>query len=213
MVDKDVCVVELTQGDERYVVPREEAVALKQRLSRTAGAAPVAERTISDAGSLLTITAEEATRLEAIVGIADTPEELKKLVGWQGKRFAIYDPVDKFQIRWKPIEKKAKELGQEFQQSLTQAIAAAPHNGMYAIHPQTHQMSPDSRRQWRDRTDECIKHIKGCIQNINEMSKLIRENEDMFDEDDAAQMAQARTSFLTILDQLRRNRTARYLLR
>jgi hypothetical protein len=67
------------------------------------------------------ITAEEGVALQAIAGMAETPQELAALVSPQSKQFAVYEPMDRFALRAKPIMDQLRQYETNLQLAYVRA--------------------------------------------------------------------------------------------
>ena len=193
MVDRDLGVVMMTKNGKPYFASMADAKSLRAQLTAEDGRAPT-EKIICQPGALVTVTADEALQMKALKGLADTPEELIQLLGVSGKPTMIYDPMDKFWLRLKPVQARIKEMGQQFEKAWDDAVQAAPGRGNYTYYQQTGKFTPESQREWRKRTDNCVAYIDQCIRILNEMQALMKVNSDLFSEDDAGPLKEIQSS-------------------
>ena len=101
MADKTLGAVALTVNDKIEVMSVKDADEAKRQY--IANKTPYTERLVCPAGKPVVITAEEGVALHAVAGMAESPQELAALVSPQSKRFAVYEPMDRFAVRAKPI--------------------------------------------------------------------------------------------------------------
>ena len=101
MADKTLGAVALTVNGKTEVLSVKDAAAAKKQYA--ASKTPFTERVLCPEGKPVVITAEEGVAIHAIAGMADTPQELAALVSPQSKRFALYEPMDRFALRSKAI--------------------------------------------------------------------------------------------------------------
>ncbi len=101
MVDKTLGAVALTVKGKTEVMSVKDAAAAKAQY--TASKTPFTEKQLCPAGLPVVITAEEGAEIGAIAGLAETPQELAALVAPQCKQFAVYEPMDRFALRAKPV--------------------------------------------------------------------------------------------------------------
>ena len=113
MADKTLGAVALTVNGKTEVMSVKDAEAAKQRYN--ASKTHFTERLVCPVGKPAVITAEEGAALHALGGIAETPQELAALVSPQSKRFAIYEPMDRFALRAKPIMDQLHQFAASFQ--------------------------------------------------------------------------------------------------
>jgi hypothetical protein len=113
MADKTLGAVALTVNGKTQVMSVKDAAAAKARYA--ASKTSVTERQVCPVGTPAVITAEEGAALHALAGTAETPQELAALVSPQSKRFAVYEPVDRFGLRAKPVMDQLLQLIANFQ--------------------------------------------------------------------------------------------------
>ncbi len=101
MSDKTLGAVAITVNGKTEVMSAKDAQEARARY--TASRTQFLERLICPVGKPVVITADEGLELHAIAGVADSPQELAALVSPQSKRFAIYEPMDRFAVRAKPV--------------------------------------------------------------------------------------------------------------
>jgi membrane-bound ClpP family serine protease len=108
MADKTLGAVALTVNGKTDVMSVKDADAAKERYK--ASKTPYTERLVCPVGRPVVITAEEGVALHAVAGMAESPQELAALVCPQSKRFAVYEPMDRFALRAKPIMDQLHQL-------------------------------------------------------------------------------------------------------
>ena len=123
MADKTLGAVALTVNGKTEVMSVKDAEVAKRQY--TASKTPFTERLLCPVGKPVVITAEEGVALHAVAGMAETPQELAALVSPQSKRFAIYEPMDRFALRAKPIMDQLDQFGTKFQPPWTCAPGRA----------------------------------------------------------------------------------------
>jgi membrane-bound ClpP family serine protease len=113
MVDKTLGAVAITVNGKIQVMSVKDAAAAKTQY--TASKTPFTERLLCPAGRPVVITDEEGMALHALAGVAETPKELAALVAPQSKQFAVYEPMDRFALRAKPIMEQLHQLEMNYE--------------------------------------------------------------------------------------------------
>jgi ATP-dependent protease ClpP protease subunit len=122
MADKTLGAVALTVNGKTDVMSVKDAEGAKKQYA--AGKTLYTERVVCPVGRPVVITAEEGLALHAVAGIAESPEELAALVSPQSKRFAVYEPVDRFALRAKPVMDRLHQLLANVDAAVLRAEAA-----------------------------------------------------------------------------------------
>jgi len=205
MVEKERGAVEVTQGARRRIVGADEAADLARKAASSG--APFAQRTICPKGTLLTITAEEARRLGAIRGLAETPAELARFLPRGVARYAIYDPVDKFLLQLQPVFKEVQQLSQRLSAALGAVAKSDPVNFRYVVDRRTRRFTPSSRRQWRRQVEAHLRHVNECIGVLDAWLALIGKHEGLFASTEADYLRSMRDGLRTYRASALRMRT------
>jgi ATP-dependent protease ClpP protease subunit len=174
MMDKTLGVVALTVNGKTEIMSVKDAESAKAKYA--ASKTPFTERLVCPVGKPAVITAEEGMELHAVAGMVDKPQELAALVSPQSKRFAIYEPMDRFALRSKPIMDQRDQCLSKFEAAVLRARA-----GGY--------WTPDI-----------------CTEAINALDKILdlqKRNPDFFDPDDSKDAADARVKFIALLKTMR----------
>ncbi|MGD1000076.1 MAG: hypothetical protein ABSA67_05180 [Candidatus Brocadiia bacterium] len=119
MADKTLGAVALTVSGKIEVMSDKDATAAKAKY--TASKTPFTVRQVCPVGRPVVITAEEGVALQAIAGMAETPQELAALVSPQSKQFAVYEPMDRFALRAKPIMDQLRQYETNLQLAYVRA--------------------------------------------------------------------------------------------
>ena len=173
MADKTLGAVALTVNGKTEVMSVQDAEVAKRQYA--ASKTPFTERLVCPVGRPVVITAEEGVALHA-VAMAETPQQLAALVSPQSKRFAIYEPMDRFSVRAKPIMDQLEEFWTRFR-------------------------AADLRARTGGLTqDVCIEAI-GALDKILDLEKR---NPDFFDPDDSKEVSEIRSLILGALRGMRR---------
>jgi hypothetical protein len=175
MMDKTLGVVALTVNGKTEIMSVKDAESAKAKYA--ASKTPFTERLVCPVGKPAVITAEEGTALHAVAGMAETPQELAALVSPQSKRFAIYEPMDRFALRAKPILDQMEQLATKFSAAILRARASG---GLTQ--------------------DTCVEAIGA----LDKMLELQKRNPDFFDPDDSKGVAEARAYLVALLKASRR---------
>jgi hypothetical protein len=122
MADKTLGAVALTVNGKTDVMSVKDAEAAKRQYAATKTL--YTARVICPVGRPVVITAEEGLALHAVAGVAESPEQLAALVCPQSKRFAVYEPMDRFALRAKPIMDRLHQLLTNVDGALLRAGAA-----------------------------------------------------------------------------------------
>jgi hypothetical protein len=75
-------------------------------------------------GRAAAIIAEDAAALHIVAGVAESPEELAALASPQNKRFAVYEPMDRFALRTKPVMSQMAQLAEQLNEAFIQESVA-----------------------------------------------------------------------------------------
>jgi membrane-bound ClpP family serine protease len=176
MADKTLGAVALTVNGKTEVMSVKDAAAAKARY--TASGTPVTERQVCAVGIPAVITAEEGAALDALAGTPESPQELAALVSPQSKRFAIYEPVDRFALRAKPVMDQLHQFQTNFQTVCMRARAAGA----------TPEICYDA------------------INALDKIIELVKHNPDFFDPDDAKRATEVKDRIIAVLKILRGGR-------
>ena len=119
MADKTLGAVALTVNGKTEIMSVKDAEAAKRQYA--ANGTKYTERRVCPEGKPVVITAEEGVALHAVAGIAESPHELAALVAPESKRFAIYEPMDRFALRFKPVMDQLQQYMTNFETTLMRA--------------------------------------------------------------------------------------------
>jgi hypothetical protein len=170
MADKTLGAVALTVNGKTEVMSVKDARSAKDRYN--ASKTPFTERLLCPVGKPAVITAEEGVALHALAGMAETPQELTALVSPQSKQFAIYEPMDRFALRAKPVMDQLDHLATKFSATMLHARASGG-------------LTQDT-----------------CTEAINALDKVLelqKRNPDFFDPDDSKEVTEFRTHLVGLL--------------
>lgn len=133
------------------------------------------DRVLKPAGRILTFTGKEAVECGVAIGMAETPAEMGKHLGFdswqpspaQGELDTIVAQVVRGKLKALALEQKDKETARArfsvaVQRAATvigEAEANDPVKFTYTVDPQTGRFSPDAERDWRRRSDLCTKKL------------------------------------------------------
>jgi hypothetical protein len=170
MADKTLGVVALTVNGKTEMMSVKDADATKARYA--ASKTPFTERLVCPVGKPAVITAEEGVALHAVAGMAESPQELAALVSPQSKRFAVYEPMDRFALRAKPVMDQLEKLATNFSAVMLHVRASG---GL---------------------TQETCTEAIGSLDKILD---LLKRNPEFFDPDDSKEPAEFRAHLVGLL--------------
>jgi len=144
-----------------------------RRVVRKEGAGDA--RVVTVAGKLLTMTATEAEQVGLSAGKADDYAALGKALGFEGWTECAGLGRPLAEHRAQVVEKVRSDFArfrQEFRDAMRQAVAADPTRHRYVINPRTGAFTPQSRRQWQERTAVCYRFLGKAERALKQAKKL-----------------------------------------
>ncbi len=179
--DVDVVRAMMLMEAELWAVEKGEGVELVSEFPRGARAADV--QRVDSADAVLTLTAEEAGRF-GVAQMIKSAEDLGAALEIGDFRsaggYGLVAMRDAKAERLKHLD-EIKEISERIPIAVTyietnieEAAAANPRNEQYFVWEGTQDLTDESRRKWRQRTDEAIKAWERVLDGIRELARLQR---------------------------------------